>query len=213
MKNIILLAPPAAGKGTIAKMLCDKFGYVSVSTGDILREEAKNNKKLQEILKSGKLVEDDTVFKLLESKLNKLGNTPYILDGFPRTTNQAKMYDKLLSNIKKELGVVIYLDVDEKELVQRITTRLVCPNCKRTYSNRDKNFFPKNKWLCDDCNIELTQREDDKEEIFHERYNEYLSNTKILIEYYENKEKLYRISDLDTNIILDKISSLVNDND
>lgn len=213
MKNVILLAPPAAGKGTVAKMLCDDLGYISISTGDILREESKTNEHLRKIMKAGKLVDDDTVFKLLKAKLNKLGNTPYILDGFPRTVNQAVMYDELLQNIKKELGVVIYLDIDEKELIERITTRLVCPNCKRSYSTRDKNFYPKKKGFCDDCNIELIRREDDKEEIFDSRYQEYLNSTAPLIDFYDKKEVLYRVDDIDANDIYKKISSLVKNND
>lgn len=210
MQNIILLAPPAAGKGTLAKLLCDKYNYVSVSTGDILREEAKNNKSLSEKMKMGELIDDDTVFDLLKAKLNKLGNTPYILDGFPRTKKQAVMYDELLKSIGKSLGVVIYLDVDEKELINRVTTRVICPNCKRTYSLRDKNFYPKKKGLCDDCDVLLIHREDDKEEVFDKRYQEYLKSTSPLIHYYEKEGILVRFTDYDARVILDKVSSLVN---
>lgn len=209
MKNIILLAPPAAGKGTLAKLLCDKYNYVSISTGDILREEAKNNKSLSEKMKKGELIDDDTVFGFLKAKLNKLGNTPYILDGFPRTKKQAVMYDELLESIGKSLGVVIYLDVDEKELINRVTTRIVCPNCKRTYSLRDKNFYPKKKDLCDDCDVLLIHREDDKEEVFDRRYQEYLKSTSPLIHYYEKEGVLFKIGDYDAHVILDKVSSLV----
>ena len=213
MKNIILLAPPAAGKGTVAKFLCDEHDYVSISTGDLLREEAKNNKELAAIMKDGKLVNDDTVFELLKAKLNKLGNTPYILDGFPRTVNQAVMYDELLQNIDRELGVVIYLDIDKEELKNRVVSRLVCPNCKTSYSTRDKKFFPKKENVCDNCNIELIHREDDKEEVFYDRYNEYLEKTMPLIDYYESKGLLVRIGDIDAKVVFSKVSSLVNDND
>lgn len=210
MQNIILLAPPAAGKGTIARTLCEKYGYISISTGDILREEAKKNKELKELMKKGKLIDDNMVFEFLKAKLNKLDNTPYILDGFPRTKRQAVMYDELLKELGKEIGVVIYLDVDEEELINRVTTRVVCPNCKRTYSTRDKKFMPKKDGLCDDCNVELIHREDDKEEVFDQRYNEYLNSTKPLINYYEKEDVLTRITDYDTDVIFDKISSLVN---
>lgn len=210
MQNIILLAPPAAGKGTIARFLCDRFGYVSISTGDILREEAKKNKELNELMKKGKLIEDSMVFEFLKAKLNKLDNTPYILDGFPRTKKQAIMYDELLESLGKKIGVVIYLDVDEDELIKRVTTRVVCPNCKRTYSTRNEEFIPKKDGICDDCNVELIHREDDKEEVFDQRYNEYLTSTRPLINYYEKKDVLVRITDYNTDVILDKISSLVN---
>ena len=98
MKNVILIAPPAAGKGTLAKDL-ESLGFIQLSTGDMLRELAKEDKALEEIMKTGKLIDDNTVFKALEAKLNKLGNTPYILDGFPRTVTQAKMYDELLKSM------------------------------------------------------------------------------------------------------------------
>ncbi len=154
MKNVILLAPPAAGKGTLAKTLCEKYGYVSISTGDLLRERALEDKELRDFMKTGKLVSDELVFDVLKAKLNKLGNTPYILDGFPRTVNQAVMYDELLQNMNKDLGVVIYLDVDKEELKNRVTSRIICPNCKTTYSTREEKFFPKNAGMCDNCNVE-----------------------------------------------------------
>ena len=143
MKNLILIAPPAAGKGTLSNMLCEKFGYVSISTGDMLREKAKEDENLREALKSGLLISDEEVFEALKSKLNKLGNTPYILDGFPRTVNQAVMYGNLLKDMDKELGVVIYLDVDKEELKNRVVTRMVCASCNISYSKRNKSLFPK----------------------------------------------------------------------
>ena len=88
------------------------------------------------------------------------------MDGFPRTVNQAVMYDELLQNIDKELGVVIYLDIDKEELKDRVVSRIVCPNCKTSYSTREKTLAPKKENLCDKCNVELIHREDDKEEVF-----------------------------------------------
>ena len=209
MKNIILIAPPAAGKGTLAKKLVDEFGYVQLSTGDMLREQAKEDKNLLNMMKTGKLIDDKTVFKALEAKLNKLGNTPYILDGFPRTVNQAEMYDEILHSMNKDLGVVIYLDVDKEELKNRVTTRMICPSCKASYSTRNENLFPKEKGICDNCKEKLIKREDDSEEVFNNRYDEYLEKTSPLIDYYESKNLLIRINDIDANIIFDKVSSLV----
>lgn len=209
MKNVILIAPPAAGKGTLAKKLVDKFGYVQLSTGDILREEAKDNKDLYDLINTGKLVDDKIVFKALEAKLNKLGDTPFILDGFPRTVNQAVMYDELLSSMKKDIGVVIYLDVDKEELKNRVVTRLVCPSCKVSYSTRNSNLFPVNEGLCDSCKVNLIQREDDREEVFNLRYDEYIEKTSPLINYYDARGVLVRILDADADLIFDKVSSLV----
>lgn len=209
MKNVILIAPPAAGKGTLSKYLTDTFGYVQLSTGDMLRERAEEDTKLKEIMKTGKLIDDKTVFEALEAKLNKLGDTPYILDGFPRTVTQAVMYDELLQNMGKDLGVVIYLDVDKEELKKRVVTRLVCPKCRASYSTRNESLLPKKEGLCDNCRLELIQREDDTEEVFDKRYNEYLEKTSPLIDYYESKGLLVRISSSDANEIFKEASSLV----
>ena len=209
MKNVILIAPPAAGKGTLAKKLVDSFGYVQLSTGDMLRELAKEDENLRDMMKTGKLIDDETVFKALKAKLNKLGDTPYILDGFPRTVNQAVMYDELLHSINKDLGVVIYLDVDKEELKNRVTTRLVCPSCKTSYSTRNESLFPKEKDLCDSCKVNIIKREDDSEEVFYSRYDEYLKKTSPLVDYYESKGLLVRVNDVDSNVIFDKVSSLV----
>ena len=193
MKNIILLAPPAAGKGTLSQILSEKYGYISLSTGDILREKAKTDESLKEALKTGKLLDDQTVFEALTYYLNKI-DKPYILDGFPRTVEQAKMYEELLKEINKDLGVVIYLNVDKEELLQRVTTRIICPKCKKSYSTRNKELFPKVENICDECSVELIQREDDKEEVFEKRYNEYLTKTSPLIDYYKEKELLVEIN-------------------
>ena len=209
MKNVILIAPPAAGKGTLAKRLVDSLGYVQLSTGDMLRDQAKDDKNLCDMMKTGKLIDDKTVFKALEAKLNKLGDTPYILDGFPRTVNQAVMYDELLHSMNKDLGVVIYLDVDKEELKNRVTTRMICPSCKASYSTRNENLFPKEKGICDNCKEKLIKREDDSEEVFYSRYDEYLKKTSPLVDYYESKGLLVRVDDVDVDLIFDKVSSLV----
>ena len=209
MKNVVLIAPPAAGKGTLSKMLKDEYGYVTISTGDMLRERAEEDNVLKEKMKSGKLIDDETVFEALKAKLNKLGNTPYILDGFPRTVKQAVMYDELLQEMGKDLGVVIYLDVDKEELKNRVITRLICPVCKTSYSTRNKDLFPKKDGICDKCNVELMQREDDKEEVFLERYNEYVSKTSPLVDYYKSKKILEKVDATDANTVFKEASLLV----
>lgn len=209
MKNLILIAPPAAGKGTLSNMLCEKFGYISISTGDMLREKAREDEKLREALKSGLLISDEEVFEALKSKLNKLGNTPYILDGFPRTVNQAVMYDNYLKDCALEHGVVIYLDVDKEELKNRVVTRMVCPSCNISYSKRNKNLFPKNDGICDNCNSSLIQRDDDSEEVFYKRYEEFLSKTSPLVHYYESLGLLKRINGEDVYSVFEEVSKVI----
>ncbi len=208
MKNIILLAPPAAGKGTLAKLLEQNYGYVSLSTGDILREQAKTDEDLKTKLKSGLLIDDETVFNALETVVKTI-NKPYILDGFPRTLNQAKMYDDLLKQLDKNIGIVIYLDVAKEILIKRVTTRVVCPKCKRSYSTSNKNLFPKNQNICDDCNETLITRDDDKKEIFESRYQEYLEKTSPLIDYYQAKGVLTKITSTDSNETYEEVSALI----
>lgn len=209
MKNVILLAPPAAGKGTLAKKLVDKYNYVQLSTGDMLREKAVEDENLRNIMNSGKLVSDELVFEALKSKLNKLGDTPYILDGFPRTVSQAVMYDELLKEMNKDLGVVIYLDIDKEELKARVTSRLVCPKCKASYSSRNEKLFPKTSGLCDDCNEKLIVRNDDTEEVFNSRYDEYQNKTSKLVDYYESRGLLERITEENADLVFEKASELI----
>lgn len=208
MKNIILLAPPAAGKGTLSQLLKEKYGYISLSTGDILREKAKNDENLRKKMSEGKLLDDETVFDALTYSLEKLEG-PYILDGFPRTIEQAKMYDKFLEDNNKDLGIVIYLDVDKEELKQRVTTRIICPNCKKSYSTRNKNLFPKQEGICDECKVNLITREDDKEEVFNERYNEYQEKTSKLINFYEEKNLLHKINKLTINEMFEEAEKVI----
>ena len=192
MKNIILIAPPAAGKGTLADRLKKEFDYDYISMGDILREEAKTNEVIKEKMERGILIDDSEVLLSIKNKLAKVEKS-YILDGFPRTINQAKAYDEYLLKNNKSLGVVIYLDVPKEELVKRITSRLICPNCKKTYSSIKKELLPKKEGVCDVCGSKLITRKDDTVEVFDQRYEEYQDKTKPLIDYYQEKDKLVTI--------------------
>lgn len=195
MKNIILIAPPAAGKGTLADRLKKEFDYDYISMGDILREEAKTNEVIKEKMERGILIDDSEVLLSIKNKLAKVEKS-YILDGFPRTINQAKAYDEYLLKNNKSLGVVIYLDVPKEELVKRITSRLICPNCKKTYSSIKKELLPKKEGVCDVCGSKLITRKDDTVEVFDQRYEEYQDKTKPLIDYYQEKDKLVTIKTL-----------------
>lgn len=208
MKNIILVAPPAAGKGTLAKKL-EELGYISLSTGDMLREKSKTDEVLNEMMKKGSLISDDIVFKILEENLISLDDKNYILDGFPRTVNQAIMYDNLLEKLDKDIGVVIYLDVDKDILLKRTITRRICPNCKRSYSTITENLKPKKENICDVCKSPLVQRADDTEDIFEVRYDEYMNKTYPLINYYEEKNILHHINTTDSDETYKRVLKLI----
>ena len=208
MKNIILVAPPAAGKGTLAKKLED-LGYIPLSTGDMLREKSKKDEVLSDMMKKGTLMSDDIVFKILEENLISLGDKNYILDGFPRTVNQAIMYDNLLEKLNKDIGVVIYLDVDKDILLKRTITRRICPDCKRSYSTITENLKPKKENICDVCKSPLIQRADDTEDIFEVRYDEYMNKTYPLINYYEEKNILHHINTTDSDETYKRVLKLI----
>ncbi len=198
MKNIIFLAPPAAGKGTLSEMLVEKFGYGHISTGDLLREEVAKKSELgleaEELMKAGKYVPDELIIKLIENRIVEPDcENGYILDGFPRTKVQAEKYDELLSKLNKDLGIVIYIEIDKDMAMKRACSRITCPKCGRIYNKYSEEMKPKVDNMCDDCNVSLTSRSDDSEETFAKRFDEYIEKTMPLYDYYKNKGVLKTI--------------------
>ena len=198
MKNIIFIAPPAAGKGTQAKLISEEYNIPHISTGELLREEinacTKLGKEINEIIISGKLVSDELVLELLKEKiLDSSCKNGYILDGYPRSLNQALEYEKLLSELNKDLGVVIFLDIDKELALKRTLGRVVCDNCGRSYNELISSAFPKKKGYCDYCKTKLSKRTDDNHDSFIKRFDTYMNTTKEVIDYYKNKNVLYNI--------------------
>lgn len=194
MKNIILLAPPAAGKGTVAELLKERDGYIQLSTGNVLREMAKTDKNLNDYLKTGKLVSDQMIMDILKQKLLTLKDKNYILDGVPRTVNQAVLYEELANELGIDIGVVVYINVAKDELIRRIESRIVCPSCGASYSLINPELQPKQENICDHCNNELIRRKDDTKEIFEERLAEYEAKTAPLIQYYKYRNMLTEVT-------------------
>lgn len=194
MKNVIFIAPPAAGKGTQSELLVENFNYIHISTGDLLRNKQNDGSDLgntiKELLKTGKLINDEIVTELLKEKFENTKG-PFILDGYPRNINQAKTLDTIFNNLNINDYAVIYLDVDEDTAMKRALGRITCPKCKRTYNKYNELTKPKETGICDDCKIELIGRSDDNEDTFKIRFNEYLNNTKPLLNYYKEKGLLY----------------------
>ena len=212
MKNIILIAAPAAGKGTLSDLLVKKYDYLHISTGDLLREVSKENtelgQKIAKMLKNGELVTDEIVFELLENKLCQV-DKPYILDGFPRTINQAYKYDELIQKLNKDLGIVVVLNCDYEILKKRIVGRYLCKDCGSIYNTLTGVNTPKQEGICDNCGGELYKRSDDNEESFKTRYETYLEKTKPLIDFYEKKGNLYYIDSQTTDTMLKEIEDLL----
>lgn len=191
MKNIIFIAPPAAGKGTQAKMLSEKYNIPHISTGDLLREEVKKGTALGQeaegLMKAGKYVPDELIIKLISNRITEPDcENGYILDGFPRTKVQAEKYAELLKELGKDLGVVIYIDIDKDMAIKRACSRITCPKCGRIYNKYSNEMKPKVEGMCDDCNVKLTQRADDTEETFVKRFDEYMTKTMPLYDYYKD---------------------------
>lgn len=212
MKNIILIAAPAAGKGTLSDLLVKKYDYLHVSTGDLLREVSKETtelgQKISKMLQNGELVTDEIVFELLENKLRQV-DKPYILDGFPRTLNQAYKYDELIQKLNKDLGIVVVLNCDYEILKKRIVGRYLCKDCGSIYNTLTGVNTPKQEGICDNCGGDLYKRSDDNEESFKTRYETYLEKTKPLIDFYEKKGNLYYINSQTTDTMLKEIEDLL----
>lgn len=199
MRNIIFIAPPAAGKGTQSAILEKKYNLPHISTGDILREESKKDTELgryiAEVLSSGSLVKDDVTYTLLQNRLSESDcQNGYVLDGFPRNIEQAYKYDEILKNLNQELGYVIKLDINEETLEKRITGRRICENCKTVYNINSETEKPKQESICDKCGGRLYQRNDDNVTSFKNRYKVYEEKTKPLLDYYKEKGILYVIN-------------------
>ena len=194
MRSIILIAPPAAGKGTQSDLMVEKYGFVHISTGDLLREVALHDDSIKQLLETGNLIDDEIVFGLLRDRLLQDDcKKGFILDGFPRNVNQAIKYDSMIEELGVTSNVVIFLDVDKETAFKRIVGRISCPNCHRVYNDMISEAMPKVSGICDDCGESLIKRSDDNSETFSTRYDVYYKNTAPLIEYYEKKGILYKV--------------------
>ena len=188
--NLILLGPPGAGKGTQATRIVEKYKVPHISTGDIFRENIKNNtplgQKAQEYMNKGELVPDQLVVDIALDRLGKDDcKNGFLLDGFPRTVFQADALDKFLKDKGKGIDLVINIEVEDKMLIERLDARRVCPTCAATYNVI--GMPPKKEGICDKCNDTLIQRKDDKKETVGNRIEVYHEQTSPLIDYYKEK--------------------------
>lgn len=194
--NLALLGPPGAGKGTQAEAICDKFGIPHVSTGDILRAAVKDatptGLQAKRYMDAGELVPDEVVVAIVAERLAQPDCTKgFLLDGFPRTVAQAEALDGILGQTGKSIHRVVYFDVSEAAVVERLSGRRMCRGCNANY--HVKYIPPKAPGVCDKCGGELYQRDDDQEQTIRERLRVYQASTAPLIEYYQSKGALARI--------------------
>jgi len=196
MLNIILLGPPGAGKGTQAGRLQAERGMIQLSTGDMLREAVAAGTpvglKAKEVMARGELVSDAIVSALIGERLDASAESGAIFDGFPRTQAQAEALDLLLTERGRTLDHVIELDVDEDELVKRITGRFSCARCGTGYHDQFKQ--PKVPGVCDACgSTEFKRRPDDNEQTVRTRMAEYRAKTAPILPYYEQRGLVRRV--------------------
>lgn len=208
-KELIFLGPPACGKGTQTSKLAEYLNLPHVDTGSLLRAEIKNGTPDGIIAKSfidkGNLVPADLVAKIIKNRLSQDDcRDGYILDGYPRSVEQADKLEIINQEINSNRNVIadfraIYFDIDTDILVERIVNRRSCPVCGEIYNLAFK--APQKENICDKCGTELTQRKDDTKEVAHARFDTYFNETAPLIEYYKNKGVLKSIDangDIDT---------------
>lgn len=218
MKNIIFIAPPAAGKGTQAKLVSSEYNIPHISTGDLLREEIASGSDLGESIKKeidlGNLVSDKVITTLLRNRItSKDCQNGYILDGYPRNITQAKIYDELLKELNYEKGIVIFFDIDRDLAKERTISRIICPKCGSSYNLLVEELKPKKAGICDRCLSELQSRSDDTEEVFIHRFDTYIKNTKELIEYYKSLHMLHKIEvgNKKASEIFEEVKRILND--
>jgi Adenylate kinase (EC 2.7.4.3) len=190
---LVFLGPPGAGKGTQAKLLSKRMGFLHLSTGDLLREAVKNQtplgKKAKEYMDRGELVPDELIVQLIEETMPKDGNV--VLDGFPRTVNQALALEEMLKGKGEKISKVLFFDVPDEVIIDRLSGRRVCSKCGAVYHVK---YNPSNvEGVCDLCGGSLVQRDDDKEEVVKKRLEVYRKQTQPLIEFYQDRGIIYRL--------------------
>lgn len=188
--NLVLLGPPGAGKGSQAEVLSQRLNIPHVSTGDILRQNVKDDtsigRRAREYMQKGELVPDEIVIKMVEEFIgSQFLKNGFILDGFPRTLEQAERLDRLLTKLNKKLDLVMDFKTTNPVIIERLSGRRICENCAANY--HIKNIPPKVEGICDKCGGKLYQRSDDKPETVLRRINLYYKDAAPLIEYYREK--------------------------
>jgi len=209
-KNIILMGPPGAGKGTLAKQLMSEYHLVHISTGDMFRDAIKEGTELGKLAQSyidqGHLVPDEVTIGLVKERLAKQDcEAGFLLDGFPRTLPQAEALEDISKAVGRPIDTVVNLDCDEVELIRRISGRRVCKNCGAPYHIVTKQ--PKVEGICDICGGPLYQRKDDNEEALRVRLQHYVHDTKPLLDFYQDKGLLKNFNSLvEMNVLFDEVS-------
>ncbi|MEM2869276.1 MAG: nucleoside monophosphate kinase [Thermoplasmata archaeon] len=190
-KNIVIFGAPGAGKGTLAEKIKKLSPVVHISTGDLLRENVREGtelgRKAKSFMDAGKLVPDELVIDMVRERLSRddIGERGFLLDGFPRTLEQARALDEF-----SRVDAVIVIDIKKEELRKRILGRRSCPKCGKIYNIYNPELMPKREGVCDADGERLIQRADDNEETFEKRWSTYLEQSEGVIKYYSRRPEL-----------------------
>ncbi len=193
----ILIGPPGAGKGTQAKNIANLKDFVLISTGDLLRENVENKTELGITAKSymdkGELVPTELVARMIKANIKQnIGRNGFLFDGFPRDLAQNDLLSEMLKEFNLDVDKVIYIDVKDEAIYERLTNRRICPKCKKVYHM--KYNPPKHDELCDDCNVSLIVRDDDKIDVIKKRLEVYHKSTQPLVDYFEKSGRITKIN-------------------
>lgn len=191
--RIVLLGAPGAGKGTQCQGLVDRYKLLHLSSGDILRQEraagTELGKKAQRYMDSGELVPDEVIIEMMATAIQKAPAAGFILDGFPRTVNQAAALDKALDANSQKIDAILNLQIDDQVVARRMTGRRSCPKCGAVY--HIENMKPNNDGVCDRDGTKLIQRSDDSPEVVANRLETYHRQTEPLVDYYMNNGTVF----------------------
>jgi adenylate kinase len=207
-KIIVIIGAPGAGKGTQSRLLSEKYGYPQISTGDILREMARadtpTGRKIKETMAAGRLVSDEILAEVIRARTSQPDcDNGYILDGYPRTLDQARLLEELASKQGKQIRLARIV-VSKDVLFKRLTGRRACPNCGEIYNIHFRP--PKADEVCDLDGATLVQRADDQPEPVSRRFEEYNRSTAPLIDYYRQSGRLIEIDgEMPVNEVFDQL--------
>ena len=210
--NLVLFGAPGSGKGTQAERLRDRFSLKHISTGDLLREavavKSELGKKVESIMAAGELVSDEIVLELIKETIGGVKADEslkgWMLDGYPRTVGQAKMLDGLLADAGEAIDSVVVLEVDRAAVIERLSSRRSCPECKAVYNVL--NLPPKQEGVCDNCGTGLVHRRDDQPETISNRLDVYEGQTVPILDYYGDNVRVHRV---DGNQPIDDVTKAI----
>jgi len=190
--RVILFGSPGSGKGTQATLLADFLGVRKISLGDILRGEVKKDSGLGQEVKSymerGTLVPDDLVSRVIEENVD---NSGFLLDGYPRNLDQAKRLEEILTRRNSNIDKVVYLDIDQQTIVDRLSKRRVCKSCGTNYHL--VSLPSKKEGICDKCQGQLIQRKDDDPQVIKKRWSVFTDEANKILEFYQDKSMLVKV--------------------